>query len=80
MAVGADGYRPTVLLPQPVEGAEGPYDAGYLPRFEVTFHPAEEPITEPSAKLGGDAVWLGEPCWPVDPGAGEPVDFIGHGP
>lgn len=69
-----------MLLPRPVEGAEGPHDAGYLPRLQMTFHPVEEPITEPVAKLGGDPVWLGEPCWPVHPDTGEPLDFIGQFP
>jgi len=67
-----------MLLPQPVEGAEGPYDAAYLPRLEMSFRPAEEPITEPVAKLGGEPVWLGEPCWPVVPGTGEPLDLVGQ--
>ncbi|MFJ7293882.1 hypothetical protein [Streptomyces collinus] len=69
-----------MLLPRPVERAEGPYDAGYLPRLEMTFRPVEEPITEPAAKLGGDPVWLDEPCWPLHPGTGEPLDFIGQFP
>jgi hypothetical protein len=69
-----------MLLPRPVERAEGPYDAGYLPRLEMTFHAVEEPITEPVAKLGGDPVWLGEPCWPMHPSTGEPLDFIGQFP
>ncbi|MEU8645251.1 MULTISPECIES: hypothetical protein [unclassified Streptomyces] len=43
-----------MLLLRPVEEAEGPYDAGYLPRLAMTFHPVEEPITEPVAKLGGE--------------------------
>ncbi|MGP4048376.1 hypothetical protein [Streptomyces sp. 2A115] len=67
-------------LPRPVEEAQGPYDAGYLPRLEMAFHAVEEPITEPIAKLGGDPVWLGEPCWPVHPSTGEPLDFIGQFP
>ncbi|MDI9889288.1 hypothetical protein QMZ92_34445 [Streptomyces sp. HNM0645] len=69
-----------MLLPRPVSEAEGPYDAGYLPRLEMTFHAVEEPITEPVAKLGGDPVWLDEPCWPVHPGTREPLDFIGQFP
>jgi hypothetical protein len=69
-----------MLLPRPVVGAEGPYDAGYLPRLEMTFHAAEDPIAEPVAKLGGEPVWRGEPCWPVHPGTGEPLDFIGQFP
>ncbi|MFD9328210.1 hypothetical protein [Streptomyces sp. NPDC060065] len=69
-----------MLLPRPVEGAEGPYDAGYLPRLEMTFHPVEEPITEPIAKMGGDPVWMDEPCLPVHPSTAEPLDFVGQFP
>ncbi|WP_328678329.1 hypothetical protein OG905_28460 [Streptomyces sp. NBC_00322] len=43
-----------MLLSRPVAEAEGPYDAGYLPRLQMSFQPAEEPITQPVAKLGGD--------------------------
>ncbi|MFC8967508.1 MULTISPECIES: hypothetical protein [unclassified Streptomyces] len=69
-----------MLLLRPVEEAEGPYDAGYLPRLAMTFHPVEEPITEPVAKLGGEPLWLDEPCWPVHPRTAEPLDFIGQFP
>lgn len=79
-SVGADGYSPGMLLPRPVEGAEGPYDAGYLPRLEMKVHAVEEPITEPVAKLGGDPIWLDKPCWPVHPTTREPLDFIGQFP
>ncbi|MET8504154.1 hypothetical protein ABZV60_05825 [Streptomyces sp. NPDC004787] len=68
------------MFPQPVEGAAGPYDAGYLPRVEMFMHPVDEAITEPVAKLGGDPVWLEEPCWPLNPRTGEPLDFIGQIP
>ncbi|MFJ9132208.1 hypothetical protein ACIRRT_03980 [Streptomyces sp. NPDC102256] len=67
-----------MLLLRPVEEAEGPYDAGYLTRLAMTFHPVEEPITEPVAELGGEPLWLDEPCWPVHPRTVEPLDFIGQ--
>ncbi|MGW1071128.1 hypothetical protein ACWD4F_42360 [Streptomyces aureus] len=69
-----------MLLPRPVEGVAGPYDAAYLPRLEMTFRPVEEPAVEPIGKLGGEPVWLDEPCWPVHPGSAEPLDFIGQFP
>ncbi|WP_235454093.1 hypothetical protein [Streptomyces olivochromogenes] len=69
-----------MLVARPVEEAEGPYDAGYLPRLQMSFHPVEGPVTEPVAKLGGDPVWLAEPCWPVHPETQEPLDFIGQFP
>ncbi|MEU4088699.1 hypothetical protein [Streptomyces aureus] len=69
-----------MLLPRPVEGVEGPYDAAFLPRLEMTFHPVEEPAVEPIGKLGGEPVWLDEPCWPVHPSSAEPLDFIGQFP
>ncbi|GGT28722.1 hypothetical protein GCM10010271_36020 [Streptomyces kurssanovii] len=68
------------MFPQPVEGATGPYDAGYLPRVEMCLRPVDQAITEPVAKLGGDPVWLEEPRWPVNPRTGEPLDFVGQIP
>ncbi|MEU6160088.1 hypothetical protein [Streptomyces sp. NPDC047130] len=68
------------MFPQPVEGASGPYDAGYLPRVEMCMYPVDEAITEPVAKLGGGPVWLEQPCWPLHPRTGEPLYFIGQVP
>ncbi|MGW7029130.1 hypothetical protein ACWGFX_18330 [Streptomyces xanthophaeus] len=65
---------------RPVPGAEGPNDAAYFPRFEMRLVPARTSIAAPVAKLGGEPVWLGEPCWPVAPGTGVPLDFIGQFP
>ncbi|MGW6949137.1 hypothetical protein [Streptomyces xanthophaeus] len=67
-------------LQHPVPGAEGPDDAAYLPRLDMRLVPAGTPITAPVAKLGGAPVWLGEPSWPVAPGTGIPLDFIGQFP
>ncbi|MFF5974411.1 hypothetical protein ACFY7C_23090 [Streptomyces sp. NPDC012769] len=41
---------------------------------------AEKAITEPVAKLGGDPAWLEEPCRPLHPRTGEPLDFIAQIP
>ncbi|MEV8627503.1 hypothetical protein [Streptomyces sp. NPDC051079] len=68
------------MFPQPVEGAVGPYDAGYLPRVEMCMQPVDEAIVEAVAKLGGAPLWLEEPCWPLNPRTGEPLDFIGQIP
>ncbi|MFG2775090.1 hypothetical protein [Streptomyces sp. NPDC048350] len=68
------------MFPQPVEGANGPYDVGYLPRVEMCLCPVDQAITEPVAKLGGDPFWLEEPCWPLNPRTGEPLDFVGQIP
>jgi hypothetical protein len=37
---------------------------------------AEEPVTVPVSKFGGQPVWLQEPAWPVDPQTGKPLVFI----
>ncbi|MER5962677.1 hypothetical protein [Streptomyces sp. NPDC002057] len=68
------------MFPQPNDGATGPYDAAYLPRVEMGLRQADEAVTEPVAKLGGDPVWLEGPCWPLSPRTGEPLDFIGQIP
>ncbi|MFF4647842.1 hypothetical protein [Streptomyces sp. NPDC001389] len=67
-------------LQRTAQGAEGPYDAAYLPRFDMRLVPARTPMAAPVAKLGGEPVWLGEPSWPVAPGTGVPLDFIGRFP
>ncbi|MFJ9642254.1 hypothetical protein [Streptomyces sp. NPDC101206] len=46
----------------------------------MTLRPAAAPVTAPVAKPGGTPVWLGEPCWPVSPSTGEPLDLIGQFP
>jgi hypothetical protein len=47
--------------------------AGYL-----TFHEAPGPICEPVTKFGGQPVWLTVPQWPVMPGTGRPMLFLGQ--
>ncbi|MFE6872562.1 hypothetical protein ACFVFS_39215 [Kitasatospora sp. NPDC057692] len=68
------------MFSRPSAGARGPYDAAFLPRLTLTLRAADEPITAPVAKLGGEPVWLEEPCWPVDPVTGHPLVFIGQFP
>ncbi|WP_153453765.1 hypothetical protein [Streptomyces smaragdinus] len=66
------------MLTQPTGQAQGPYDAAFLPRLQMTLRPADEPVTEPVAKFGGQPVWLDEPAWPVNPRTEEPLVFIGQ--
>ncbi|MGW4646726.1 hypothetical protein [Kitasatospora sp. NPDC004289] len=68
------------MIARPTGQADGPYGAAFLPRLRLTFRPAEHPITEPVAKLGGAPVWLAEPAWPLDPRTGEPLVFVGQFP
>ncbi|MGW6706075.1 hypothetical protein ACWGDE_14455 [Streptomyces sp. NPDC054956] len=67
-------------MPCPVGDVEGPDDAAYLPRLEMSLRPADAPVTEPVAKFGGAPVWLAEPSWPLHPRTGEPLDFVGQFP
>ncbi|MEU9030349.1 hypothetical protein AB0D46_23045 [Streptomyces sp. NPDC048383] len=67
-------------LQRPAPGAEGPYAAAYLPRFEMRLAPPGPPTGASVAKLGGEPVWRGEPSWPVVPRTGVPLDFIGQFP
>ncbi|WBP90938.1 hypothetical protein [Kitasatospora cathayae] len=68
------------MTPHPTGTATGPHDAAFLPRLELSPRPAEQPITEPVPKLGGEPCWLAEPTWPLSPGTGEPLVFIGQFP
>ncbi|MFF4816335.1 hypothetical protein ACFY2K_17280 [Kitasatospora sp. NPDC001309] len=72
--------HPPPSPPRPTGTAAGPYDAAFLPRLALSARPAERPITEPVAKLGGEPCWLAEPTWPLAPGTGEPLVFIGQFP
>ncbi len=47
-------------------------------RRPVTFVPAESPVGEPVAKVGGQPVWLREPQWPLSGADGTPMWFIGR--
>ena len=47
-------------------------------KYIMTARPVSEPITEPVTKLGGQPVWLDEPCWPLSKALGEPMGFIGQ--
>ncbi|MFD5466092.1 hypothetical protein ACFWIQ_25150 [Kitasatospora sp. NPDC127059] len=66
--------------PYPTGTATGPHDAAFLPRLELSARPAQRPITEPVPKLGGEPCWLAEPTWPLTPGTGDPLVFIGQFP
>ncbi|MEV0192356.1 hypothetical protein AB0I39_27970 [Kitasatospora purpeofusca] len=68
------------MIMRPTGRADGPYSAAFLPRQQMTLRAAEQPISEPVAKLGGRPVWLDGPAWPVDPSTGNPLVFIGQLP
>ncbi|MFD0273465.1 hypothetical protein ACFVHB_06035 [Kitasatospora sp. NPDC127111] len=68
------------MITRPTGQAAGPYDAAFLPRQQMTLRVAQQPISDPVAKLGGQPVWLAEPTWPVDPSTGRPLVFIGQFP
>ncbi|MFB7473574.1 hypothetical protein [Kitasatospora sp. NPDC056184] len=68
------------MIMRPTGQAEGPYGAAFLPRRQMTVRAAEQPISDPVAKLGGQPVWLADPAWPVDPSSGRPLVFIGQFP
>lgn len=46
------------------------------PRYSLTFHETQEPITQPVTKFGGQPVWLTDPQWPLSRSEGEPMQFI----
>ncbi|MEF9915139.1 hypothetical protein OG810_01300 [Streptomyces sp. NBC_01693] len=66
------------MISQPTGQAQGPYEAAFLPRLQMSLRKADEPVTEPVSKFGGQPVWLEAPTWPVDPQTGEPLVFIGQ--
>ncbi|MER7707691.1 hypothetical protein ABTX81_32925 [Kitasatospora sp. NPDC097605] len=68
------------MIMRPTGQADGPYDVAFLPRQQMTLRAAEQPVSDPVAKLGGQPVWLDEPAWPVDPASGRPLVFIGQFP
>ncbi|WP_406187866.1 hypothetical protein [Streptomyces sp. NBC_01006] len=41
------------MIPEPTGQAAGPCDAAFLPRLQMAFRAAREPITEPVSKFGG---------------------------
>jgi hypothetical protein len=47
-----------------------------VPKYSLTFHEAEEPITGFVTKFGGQPIWYGEPQWPLSRSTGEPMEFI----
>jgi hypothetical protein len=40
------------------------------------FRPAEEPVTAPVTKFGGQPTWLTEPAWPVSEAWERPMRFV----
>ncbi|MFF2147703.1 hypothetical protein [Kitasatospora sp. NPDC058190] len=64
------------MTPRPAGTATSPHDAAFLPRLRRSPRPAERPITEPVAKLGGEPCRPAEPAWPLCPTTGEPLVFI----
>jgi hypothetical protein len=52
----------------------------FADRLELSFRPADAPIREPRAKLGGQPVWLDAPCWPVSHALATPMCFVGQFP
>lgn len=47
-------------------------------KYVMTARRVLKPITEPVTKLGGQPVWLDEPCWPLSKTLGEQMHFIGQ--
>ena len=46
------------------------------PRYSLTFHEVQQPITQPATKFGGQPVWLTAPEWPLSRSTAEPMRFI----
>ena len=47
-----------------------------VPKYSLTFHEAQEPITSFVTKFGGQPAWYSEPQWPLSRSTGEPMEFI----
>lgn len=58
--VSAVPYGPDVIS-RPTGQAQGPYEAAFLPRLQMSLRKADEPVTEPVSKFGGQPVWLEAP-------------------
>lgn len=71
-----DGSEPDAQQPQRPELTS----VLFADRLELSFHPAQAPISEPRAKLGGRPVWLSAPTWPVSRTLGTPMRFVGQFP
>ncbi|GIH20571.1 hypothetical protein [Rugosimonospora africana] len=44
----------------------------------ATYHRADEPVTAPVTKFGGQPTWLGDPQWPLSAAWGTPMRFVGQ--
>lgn len=58
----------------------GSCEAWISPRLAMTFRPAQVPITEPVAKLGGQPVWVDRAQWPLSQADGDQMMFVGQFP
>jgi uncharacterized protein YwqG len=47
-----------------------------IPKYTLTFHEAQEPLTGLVTKFGGQPTWLGEPQWPLSRSTERPMRFI----
>jgi uncharacterized protein YwqG len=46
------------------------------PKYSLTFHEVQQPITEPVTKFGGQPTWLTAHQWPLSRSTGESMRFI----
>jgi hypothetical protein len=47
-------------------------------KYTISVRTARRPIVASATKLGGQPVWVGEPCWPLSKALREPMRFIGQ--
>jgi predicted DNA-binding WGR domain protein len=68
-AEAVQGEREKVAVPKPAR----------VPKLQIVgFTEVTEPITEVITKFGGQPVWLEEPRWPLCPGNGKQIPFLGQ--
>lgn len=46
------------------------------PKFSLTFHEVQQPLTQPVTKFGGQPTWITVPQWPLSRTTGKPMRFI----
>ena len=46
------------------------------PKYSLLFHEAQQPITHPITKFGGQPTWIASPQWPFSRATGEPMRFL----
>lgn len=69
--VPSEAMRQDVPVHQQTVDAVGSCEAWISPRLAMTFRPAQVPITEPVAKLGGQPVWVDRAQWPLSQADGD---------